>query len=172
MIERSGIIKFNNRDISIVGMDLEPGVDAPDFRVTNQDWDDISIMKATQGKIRIIASVLSLETSVCDRETRRFNQEAANLSKDISIIVISMDLPFTQAKWCGAAGLDQVSVVSDHKYTEFGMRYACLLSEPRILRRAVFIVDRKNIIRYAAYMPALGDEPDYGEVLRIAKSLL
>ena len=172
MIERKGIIQFKNRDVSIVGLDLEPGIDAQDFRVTNQDWQEVQALHETKGKLRIIASVPSLDTSVCDRETRRFNQEAANLSKDIAILVISTDLPFAQARWCGAAGVDKVQVLSDHKYTEFGIKYSCLLSEPRILRRAVFIVDQKNFLQYADYMPVLSQEPNYDEVLWMAKKLL
>jgi len=172
MIERKGVIQFQDRDVSIVGMDLQPGSNAPEFRVLNQDWQEVCVLASTQGKVRIITAMLSLETSVCDREARRFNQEAAKLGKDIVILVVSTDLPFTQARWCGAAGVDQVTVLSDHKYTEFGIKYACLLSEPRILRRAVFIIDRVNVLRYAAYMPALGDEPDYDEVIKVARQLM
>ncbi len=172
MIERKGIIKFKGRDVSVVGMDLQPGNEAAEFHVMNKDWQEISGLESTQGKVRIIAALPSLDTSVCDRETRRFNQEAAKLGKDIVILVISADLPFAQERWCGAAGVNQVRVLSDHKYTEFGIRYSCLLSEPRILRRAVFIVDRVNILRYAAYMPELGVEPNYEEVLKIARQLV
>ena len=171
MIERRGILQFKEKDVSVVGMDLQPGGDAPEFRATTLDWQEINALVATRGKVRIIAAMPSLETSVCDRETRRFNQEAAHLSRDITILVISTDLPFTQTRWCGAAGVDQVTVLSDHKYTEFGIKYSCLLSEPRILRRAVFIVDRTDILRYAAYMPALGVEPNYDEILKIAGEL-
>ncbi len=172
MIERKGIIQFKDRDVSIVGLDLEPGIDAQDFKVVDQNWQEINALHETRGKIRIIAAVPSLDTSVCDRETRRFNQEAAGLSDEIAILVISTDLPFAQARWCGAAGVDQVQVLSDHKYTDFGMKYSCLLSEPRILRRAVFVVDRQNVLRYADYMPQLSREPNYKEVLETAKKLL
>ena len=126
----------------------------------------------TTGKVRIISAVLSLETDVCDRETKRFNQEAASLSKDIAILVISTDLPFTQARWCGAAGVDQVSVLSDHMSTDFGLKYGVLLKEVRFLRRAVFVVDRSGKLTYVAYMPALGEEPDYAEVLKAARAAL
>lgn len=172
MIERKGIIQFKDRDVSVVGMDLKPGIEAADFHVIDKDWHEVSALESTRGRVRIIAAMTSLDTSVCDRETRRFNQEAAKLSKDIVIMVISADLPFAQARWCGAAGVDQVTVLSDHKYTDFGIKYSCLLSEPRILRRAVFIVDRVNMLRYAAYMPELGKEPNYAEVLKIARQLV
>ena len=126
----------------------------------------------TTGKVRIIAAVPSLDTDTCDRETRRFNQEAAGLSEDIVIEVISTDLPYAQKRWCGAAGVDRVMVLSDHMTAEFGEKYGCLIKERRTLRRAVFVVDRQDKITYAAYMPALGVEPNYEEVLEAARAAL
>ena len=172
MIERQGILKFHGKDVSVQGKDMQVGQSAPEFYATTQDWEQIPLLEKTKGKVRIIVSVLSLETDVCDRETRKFNQEASELSKDIAIIVISTDLPFTQKRWCGAAGIDQVLVVSDHRDLEFGERYACLLREPRILRRAVFVINKKDILTYVAYMSELGIEPDYKKVLAAAKSAL
>lgn len=172
MIERHGLLKFNGKEVSVKGKDLQVGDKAPEFTATNLDWDELSVLKYTDGKVRIIASVLSLETDVCDRETRLFNLEASNLSNDIVIIVVSTDLPFTQKKWCGAAGIDQVLVVSDHNKVDFGEKYACLLREPRILRRAVFVVDKEQTIQHVQYLPELGMEPDYKSVLAAAKSVL
>jgi thiol peroxidase len=126
----------------------------------------------TAGKVRIIAAVPSLETDTCDRETRRFNQEASALGRDIVIEVVSTDLPYTQKRWCGAAAIEQVMVLSDHMTAEFGEKYGCLIKERRILRRAVFVVDRQDIVVYAAYMPALGVEPNYEEVLAAARAAL
>ncbi|WP_448334664.1 thiol peroxidase [Bellilinea sp.] len=170
--ERNGVITFAGRDVTVVGPDLKVGEIAPEFTVQAQDWSTVSALSATEGKVRIIASVPSLETSVCDRETRRFNQDAANLSKDISILVISTDLPYTQKRWCGAAGIDQVMVLSDHMDVDFGKKYGVLIKEIRILRRAVFVVDRNNRITYAAYMPTIGAEPDYDAVIEAAKQAL
>lgn len=172
MIERKEVVEFKGKLVSVSGMDVSVGEKAKDFRVTKQDWSEISLLETTMDKVRIISSVLSLDTSVCDRETRRFNMEAAALDKDIAIVVISMDLPYAQERWCGAVGVDQVMVVSDHKYAEFGENYACLMTEPRILRRAVFIIDKLNVVRYAKYMPAPKVEPDYAEVLAEAKIVL
>ena len=109
---------------------------------------------------------------MCDRETRKFNEEASKLSKNITILVISADLPWTQKRWCGAAGVDQVTTYSDSLKADFGKKYGCLIKEGRVLRRAVFVVDRKRVVRYAAYMPALGDEPNYEEVLAAARDAL
>ena len=104
MIERKGIMVFKGRQVSLSGIDVTPGEKAKEFRVTRQDWSEISLLQFTKGKVRIIAAVPSLDTSVCDLETRRFNVEAAALDKDIAIVVVSMDLPFAQERWCGAAG--------------------------------------------------------------------
>ncbi len=172
MIERQGLIKFAGKDATIIGADLSVGQKAPEFKVQAQDWSMITALKATRGKVRIIAAVPSLDTSVCDRETRRFNEEATHLSKDITILVVSADLPFAQKRWCGATGIDQITVVSDHFTTDFGKKYGCLIKEGRILRRAIFIVNRKNILTYVSYMPALGEEPNYDEVLQAARTAL
>jgi thiol peroxidase len=126
----------------------------------------------TQGKVRIIAAFLSVDTDTCDRELHRFNQEAAALSKDIAILVVSNDLPFAQKRWCGAAGVEQLSVLSDHMTGEFGLNYGLLIKEARILRRAVFVVDRAGKLTYVAYMQALGEEPNYSEVLDAARAAL
>lgn len=171
-IERSGLMKFRENDVLIVGPDLLPGDIAPDFISHTSDWTNFQGLKETKGKVRIIAAVPSLETGVCDRETRRFNEEATKLSEDIVVLVVSMDLPYTQKKWCGAAGIDRVITLSDHMDADFGRKYGCLMKEVRLLRRSVFVVDRENRIVYSAYMPAMGIEPDYDTVVGTAKAAL
>ena len=170
--ERFGVIKFKGQDATVLGGDVKVGEAAPEFTVQNLDWKPFHGLADTAGKVRIISAVLSLETETCDRETRRFNQEAAALDKDIAILVLSTDLPYTQKRWCGAAGVDQVTVLSDHMTTDFGLKYGLLLKEGRVLRRAVFVVNKAGKLTYVAYMPALGDEPNYGEVLAAAKAAL
>jgi thiol peroxidase len=172
MNERFGLIKFKGADVTVVGPDLKAGDPAPEFSVQDQDWKPFQGLAGTQGKVRILAAVPSLDTEVCDRETRRFNQEAAALGKEIAILVLSMDLPYAQKRWCGAAGVDQVTVLSDHLSADFGEKYGCLIKEARVLRRAIFVVDRSGKITYAAYMPALGVEPEYEAVLDAAKAAL
>jgi thiol peroxidase len=171
-LERFGIIKFRGQEVTVLGADLKTGEAAPEFLIQNREWAPFQGLADTQGKVRIISSVLSLETDVCDRETRRFNQEAASLGKDIAILVISNDLPFTQNRWCGASGVDQVIVLSDHMTSDFGLKYGVLVKEARVLRRAVFVVDRAGKLTYVAYMPAFGVEPDYAEVLEAARKAL
>jgi len=170
--ERFGLIKVGGKDATVLGDDVKVGQVAPDFTVHALDWSAKRGLADTAGKVRIIAAVPSLDTDVCDRETRRFNQEAAALSKDIVIEVISTDLPYTQKRWCGAAGVDQVMVLSDHMTAEFSEKYAVLIKERRICRRAVFVVGRDDKLAYVAYMPVLGDEPNYAEVIDAAKKAL
>lgn len=170
--ERFGIINFRGQPATVIGPDLRVGDPAPEFSVQNLDWATIHGLASTAGKVRIITAVLSLDTDTCDRETRRFNQEAAALGKDVVILVISTDLPYAQKRWCGAAGVDQVMVLSDHMTGDFGSQYGCLIKEVRVLRRAVFVVNRAGKITYVAYMPALGDEPNYQDVLEHARTAL
>jgi thiol peroxidase len=170
--ERFGVIKFAGKDQTVVGDDIQVGQQAPDFTIQKTDWSVSKGLKETRRKVRIIASVPSLDTPVCDRETRRFNEEAAKLSKDIAIIVVSTDLPVAQLRWCGAAGVDQVITFSDVIKADFGKKYATLMKEVRLLRRAVFVVDRKGIVTYSAYMPTNRDEPDYEAVLAAARQAL
>ena len=170
--ERFGLLSVGGSDVTILGEDLLEGQQAPEFKAQTLKWETIDVLSSTKGKVRIIASLPSLETGVCDRETRKFNEEAAALDDNIVIIPISMDLPYTQARWCAAAGIDQVMMVSDHIEASFGLNYGCLIKERRILRRAIFVVDQQEKVHYAAYMPALGDEPDYAEVIAVAKNVL
>jgi thiol peroxidase len=170
--ERFGIIKFRGQPVTVLGADLKPGEAAPEFSVQTREWRAFNGLADTSGKVRIITALPSLDTDVCDRETRRFNQEAAALGKDIIILAISEDLPYAQNRWCGASGVDQVTILTDHMSADFGLKYGCLIKEVRVLRRAVFVVDRAGKITYAAYMPALGDEPNYAEVLAAARAAL
>jgi len=170
--ERFGAIKLGGKDATVVGDEVHVGQTAPDFSAHATDWSLFRGLADTAGKVRVIAAVPSLDTEICDRETRRFNQEAAALDADIIIEVLSMDMPYAQKRWCGAAGVEQVKTLSDHYAAEFGERYGCLIKERRILRRAVFVVGRDDKVAYAAYMPALGVEPNYEEVLAAAKDAL
>lgn len=171
-IVRKGLFEFRGQDAPVVGADIQVNQQAPEFTVQGMDWSLIRGMGDTQGKVRIIGSLPSLSTSVCDRETRRFNQEAAALGEDIVIMMVSMDLPYTIKNWCGAAGVDRVVTVSDHLSGEFGEKYGVLLKDQRIFRRAIFVVDRNGKVVYAEYMPKMGDEPNYEQVLTVAKDVL
>lgn len=172
MIERFGILKVGGNDVTVVGPDIVVGQKAPDFTVEDQNWAQFTALQDTRGKVRIIASLPSLNTSVCDRETRRFNQEAAGLDDRIVILAVSMDLPYMLKNWCASAGVERVITLSDHQTGEFGQKYGVLIKEQRVLRRAIFVVDQNEMVVYSAYMPSLGDEPNYPEVLEAAKAAL
>jgi thiol peroxidase len=171
-MERKGIVQFHGNDVTVVGADIQVGQMAPEFTAQTADWEEMKALESTKGKVRIIGSMLSFSTSVCDRETRRFNQEAAALGQDVAILMLTMDLPFTLKSWCAAAGVDQVITLSDHLTGEFGQKYGTLIKELRFLRRAIFVVDRDGKVAYAAYMPVMGEEPDYAQVLEAAKKAL
>ena len=171
-IERPRLIMYSGMEQTVVGADIQVGQKAPNFSIQKNDWTMSKGLRETKRKVRIILSVPSLDTPTCDRETRRFNEEAANLGKGIAILVVSMDLPAAQKRWCGAAGIERIITVSDVVKADFGKKYGTLMKEVRLLRRAVFIVNRKGIVTYAAYMPTNKDEPDYEEVLAAAKAAL
>lgn len=171
-IERFGLIQFGGVDQTVLGPDLHIGQHAPSFSAIGNDWSEVQPLQETQGKVRLFASVPSLETAVCDRETRRFNVEASDLDEDVYLFTISADLPFTQARWCGAAGVDRVITLLDHMHTDFGLKYGTLIKEKRLLRRAVFVVDRNDLITYVAYLPSLGEKPDYDETLHAIRLAL
>jgi len=170
--KRFGIIKFAGKEQTVIGDDLQAGQKAPEFTVQKNDWSMTKALKETRGKVRILAAVPSLDTPICDRETRRFNEEAAKLGADVVVLTLSMDLPVAQKRWCGAAGVENVKTLSDVVKADFGKKYGLLMQEVRILRRAVFVVDKKGMLVYAAYMPTNGDEPNYAEVLQAARKAL
>ena len=171
-IERQGIMKFRGQDITIIGEDINVGELVNDFTVMTKDWSWTNALESNPGKVRIIGSLPSLSTDVCDRETRHFNQAASSLSSDIVILMVSMDLPYTLNQWCAAADIERVTTLSDHYGAEFGEKYGVLIKELRIFRRAIFVIDRDDRAVYTEYMPTLGDEPDYEAVLAAAQNAL
>jgi thiol peroxidase len=168
MEERRGIITMKGSPLTLLGRELKVGDTAPDFEVLENDLNPLEF-SSFKGKTIILSSVPSLDTSVCDMQTRRFNEEASRLGPDVIIITISMDLPFAQKRWCGAAGVDSVVTLSDHRTAEFGNAYGVLIKELRLLARAVFIVDREGAIRYIQIVKEVGDEPDYESVFSAVK---
>ena len=157
--------------LTLIGKQPEIGEPAPDFKVLSNDLSQVKL-SSFQGKICVIASVPSLDTPVCDMETRRFNEEAGRLGPDVTILTISMDLPFTQKRWCGATGVDKVVTLSDHLSASFGEAYGVLIKDLRLLARAIFILDKDGILQYVQLVKEVADEPDYNEVLGALKNLV
>lgn len=170
MEERTGLITMMGNPLTLLGKALKVGDTAPDFTVIKNDMAPVSL-SAFNGKICVISSVPSLDTSVCDMETRRFNLEAEGLGPDVVILTISMDLPFAQKRWCGAAGVERVVTLSDHRDASFGTAYGTLIKELRLLARCVFVIDKAGIIRYIQLVNEVTHEPDYEPILKAVKAL-
>ena len=171
MNERTGAVLFGGKPATLIGPELRVGDVAPDFAAVGNNLQPVSLSQF-KGKVVVIASVPSLDTPVCDLETRRFNAEAAKLGNDVVILTVSMDLPFAQKRWCGAAGVERVITVSDHRDASFGTAYGVLVKDVRLLARSVFVLDRKGVIRYIQLVKDTGTQPDYEPVLEAVKSLL
>jgi thiol peroxidase len=164
-------VTFKNNPVTLLGNEVKVGDKAPDFTVLANDLSPVTL-KDSEGKIRLFATVPSLDTGVCDAETRRFNEEAAKLGDDVIVYTVSVDLPFAQKRWCGAAGIDRVVTVSDHKDLSFGKAYGVAIEELRLLARAVFVVDREGIVRYVEYVSETTNHPDYEAAIKAVKELL
>lgn len=171
MNERAGIITFKGNPMTLLGPALKVGDKAPDFNVVDTTLAPVSL-NSSKGKIRIISAVPSLDTPVCDTETRRFNQEAATLPEKVVVLTISLDLPFAQKRWCGAAGIDRVTTLSDYRDRSFGQNYGILIKELLLLSRCIFVIDADDTIRYIQQVTEVTQEPDYAAVLNAARALL
>jgi thiol peroxidase len=170
MKERTGIITMKGNPLTLVGNEVKVGDMAPDFVALDNGLAPVKL-SAFRGKICVISSVPSLDTPVCDMETRRFNEEAGKVGPDVAFLTISMDLPFAQKRWCGAAGVTKVQTLSDHRDASFGTAYGVLIKELRLLARAVFLIDRKGLIQYIQVVNEVAKEPDYPAVLNALKKL-
>ncbi len=171
MNENKGAITFQGNPLTLVGTQPTVGDKATAFKAQANDLSMYEFSPVSD-KIRIIATAPSLDTAVCDTQTRKFNMEAANLGDGFEILTISMDLPFAQARWCGAAGIDRIATLSDHLDASFGTAYGTLIKELRLLTRAVFVVDREGTIRHAQFVKEITEEPDYEAVWQCIKTLI
>jgi thiol peroxidase len=169
--ERVGGVTFKGKPLTVIGPQLKPGDRAPDFRLLDNDLNPVTLGDSA-GKVRLISVVPSLDTSICDLQTRRFNQEAANFGPDVVVLTVSVDLPFAQKRWCGAAGVDRVQTLSDHRDMNFGDAYGTHIKELRLEQRAVFIVDREGIVRYAEYVPEVAQHPNYDAALAALREVV
>ena len=170
MAERPGVITMKGHPLTLVGQEVKVGDLAPDFEVIANDLSPFKF-STLKGTVCVISAVPSLDTPTCDIETRWFNEEAAKLGPDVVILTISMDLPFAQRRWCGAAGVERVTTYSDHREASFGMAYGVLIKELRLLARAVFVVDKGGVVRYVQLVKELANEPNYDEVLQAVGKL-
>jgi thiol peroxidase len=169
-MEEKKVVTMKGNPLSLSGNSVKIGDTAPDFKVIANDLSEVSL-SSFSGKNCLIVTVPSLDTSVCDIETRKFNEEATKLDENTVVLTISMDLPFAQARWCGSAGVENVQTLSDYRLADFGNKYGVLIEELRLLARAIFIVDAKGIIRYIQIVDELTNEPNYEETLEALKGI-
>ena len=171
MAEHTDVVTMKGTPVRLVGREVRVGDTAPDFTVVDTDLKPVGL-SAYRGKVVVILAVPSLDTSVCDTETRRFNTEAAGLGDDVVVLAVSMDLPFAQKRWCAAAGVERVVTLSDYQKASFGEAYGVLIQDLRLLARAVFVVDRDGIIQLAHIVPEITTEPPYETILNTVRNLI
>ena len=168
-IERNGVVTMKGNALTLLGAELKVGDKLPNFTVVNNGLQPVTAAE-TAGSVRIFSVVPSLDTPVCDQQTRRFNEEAAHLD-GVKILTVSMDLPFAQRRWCGAAGIDKVQTLSDYQSGSFGLATGTLIKGLRLEARAIFVVDAQDVVRYAEYVPEVTQHPNYENALAVAKKL-
>lgn len=168
---RKNAVKLRGNPLTLVGPEIKVGDNAPDFTV-NKSLTEKLTLEDLNDKVKIFNVVLSIDTPVCDKQTRKFNEEAASLGEDVEIVTFSVDLPFALSRYCGAAGIDKVKAVSDYKDLSFAPAYGVLIDEFRLLARAIFVVDKDNVVKYVEYVSEVSEEPNYENALAAVNSLL
>ncbi|WP_285767770.1 thiol peroxidase [Peribacillus sp. SI8-4] len=169
-LERSSIVTFADNPVTLIGREIRVGDNAPNFEVLANDLTKVTL-EDSKGKVRLISSIPSLDTGVCDAQTREFNQIASSLGNDVEVLTISVDLPFAQKRWCGDAGMEHAQTLSDHFKMSFGTAYGTYIKEHRLECRAVFVVDENDVVQYAEYVPEITEHPNYEAAIEAIKSL-
>ena len=171
MEKRTGVITFVGNPMTLVGKEVKVGDKAPDFTLLDNGL-AVKTLKDYEGKVKIFSVVPSLDTGVCDAQTRWFNQNATALSDDVVVLTVSMDLPFAQKRWCGAAGVENVVTLSDHKDASFGTNYGFLIEELRLLTRGIVVVDKNDKVTYVEYVPEVTNAVNFDAAAEAAKAAL
>ncbi|MCR8843394.1 thiol peroxidase [Paenibacillus sp. SC116] len=169
--ERTGVATLKGNPITLIGPELKVGDQAPDFNL-NRSLVEFASLKDFEGKVKLISVVPSIDTGVCDTQTRRFNEAAAELGDNVVVLTVSADLPFAQARWCGAAGVDKVVMLSDYKELSFGKAYGVLIKEFHLDMRSIFVLDASNTIQYVEYLAEMSEHPNYENALEAVRGLL
>lgn len=167
--ERKGAATFQGNPLTLVGNEVKVGDKAPDFTLLDNGLGAVTLA-SSKGKIRVISVVPSLDTPVCDLQTKRFNEEAGKFPSSVVVLTVSTDLPFAQARWCGAANAKNVKTLSDHRDVSFGTNYGVLIKELRLLSRAVFIIGADDKVQYVEYVKEITQHPDYDKALNFLKA--
>ncbi|MDQ0208121.1 thiol peroxidase [Alkalicoccobacillus murimartini] len=161
-------ITFKDNPMTVLGNEVEVGQKAPDFTVLANDLSEVTLAD-TENRVRLISVIPSIDTGVCDAQTRKFNEEAGSI-ENVEVLTISADLPFAQRRWCASSGLEHVQTLSDHKDLSFGKAYGVALEELRLLARAVFVIDSKGTVVHAEYVSEATNHPDYEQAITAAKN--
>ncbi|RIX54069.1 thiol peroxidase [Paenibacillus nanensis] len=169
--ERTGVATLKGNPITLLGPELKAGDKAPDFTLNKSLTEAVSLQEFA-GKVKLISVVPSIDTGVCDAQTRRFNEAAAALGDNVVVLTVSVDTPFAQARWCGAAGVDKVVMLSDYKDNNFGLAYGVLIKELALDMRSIFVVDGNNTITYVEYLSEMTEHPNYDKAIEAVKALV
>lgn len=162
--ENKGRATFKGNPLTLIGPELKKGDKAPNFQLLANDLSVVTL-ENFKGKTKLISVVPSLDTPVCDMQTKRFNEEASKLPSDVTVLTVSTDLPFAQARWCGAAHADKIKTLSDHRDGSFGKAYGVLIKELRLLSRSIFVVGPDDKIQYVEYVKEITQHPNYDQAL-------
>ncbi len=169
--ERTGVVTLKGNPLTLIGSEVKVGDKAPDFTALKGLGAPIGLSDL-EGKVKIFNVIISVDTPVCDVQTKRFNEEAADLGDDVEILTLSMDLPFALSRYCAAEGIDKVKTASDYKDASFGEAYGVLIKEHRLLARSLFVVDKDDVVRYVEYVPEIATEPNYELAIAAVKESL
>ena len=170
MSKRSDVVKFGGNPVTLIGTEVKIGDKAPEFTALSPDLSPLSLSE-TKGTVRVISVVPSIDTSVCDIQTRWFNEEAAKID-GLTVLSISVDLPFALKKYCAAKDIDNIKTISDHKDLDFGLKYGFVIEELRLLSRGTVVIDKNDIVRHVEYVANIGDQPDYDKVMAVVKQYI
>ena len=168
--EKPNAVTFKGNPLTLIGPDIKVGDTAPNFQVIAKDLSPVTL-DSSKGKVRLISVVPSLDTPICDQQTRRFNEEAAKLPSNVEVLTVSADLPFAQARFCGAANIDRVKTLSDHRELSFGQAYGVLIKELKLLARSVFVIDAADRVQYLEIVKEVTNHPNYDAALAAVRKV-
>lgn len=164
-------VLFRETPMNVLGTPVVVGAKAPEATLATSFVDSFNLLGDTVGKVRLISVIPSIDTGVCDLQTRRMNEEAGKLGDNVVVLTVSVDLPMAQKRWCGAAGVDHVKMLSDYKEMAFGQAYGTWVKEIRAEQRSMFVIDSQDVVRYAEYIPSIGQHPNYDAALAALKEV-
>jgi thiol peroxidase len=169
--ERTGVVTLAGNPVTLIGPEIKPGNKAPDFKVMTRDRMETTLSDFN-GKVIMLTTVPSLDTGVCDLQTKRFNEEAMKLGDHVEVLTISADLPFAQNRWCEASGANSITILSDHLDMSFGLAYGTYIKEHRLECRSVFVIDSEGTVVYAEYVSEVTNHPDYSSAIQAARKVI